>query len=80
MGNVRFVLNETLEEMGISGYRVAVEAKIRPNTIYDLLDNQKKTISLEQLAAIVDALNYLAKEQGIKANFDIMDVLEYQDK
>jgi predicted transcriptional regulator len=77
MGNVRFVLKETLEELQVTGYRVAVESKIRPNSIYDILENEKKTISLEHLTAIINALNAIAKQEGIKAKFDIQDVLEY---
>jgi predicted transcriptional regulator len=77
MGKVRFVLKETLEELNVTGYRLAVESKIRPNSIYDILENEKKTISLEHLTAIINALNTLAKEEGIRVKFDIKDVLEY---
>lgn len=77
MGKIRFVLKETLEELNVTGYRVAVESKIRPNSIYDILENQKKTISLEHLTAIINALNSIAKDEGINRKFDISDVIEY---
>lgn len=79
--NVRFVLKDTLEELSssgvnISGYRIAVESKIRPNSIYDILENRKKTISLEHLSAIRNALNIIAKEEGLPQKFDITDILQ----
>lgn len=78
MKKVRFVLKETLEDLGVSGYKLAVESKIRPNSIYDIIENHKKTISLDHLTAIINALNFIAKEQGSKDKFDIIDVMEYE--
>jgi predicted transcriptional regulator len=72
---VRFVLDKTINDMGITGNRVAVEAKIRSNTIYDILANNKKTISLEHLTAIRDALNQIAAEEGISSRYDITDII-----
>lgn len=73
--NVKFVLDKTLKEMGISGNRVAIEAEIRSNTIYEILSNKKKTISLQQLTDIRDALNRIAKEEGLNSKYDIDDII-----
>ena len=72
---VRFVLDQTIKKMGISGNRVAVEAKVRSNTIYDILANNKKTISLEHLTAIRDALNQIAADEGLSSRYDITDII-----
>lgn len=78
MGKTQFVLHETLKDIDVSGYRIAVEAKIRPNTIYDIIENKKKTISLEYLTAIIEALNRISKEKKLGISFGIMDVIDYQ--
>lgn len=78
MKKVKFVLNNTLLELGISHHRLAKEAGIRPNAIYDIRDNKKKTISLEDLGDILNALSKIAREEGIKREFDIDDVIIYQ--
>jgi len=65
-------LQRSLDELGISKNRLAVESKIRPNTIYDIVDNQITLIKMVTLETILDTLNSIAIEKGINKKLNIL--------
>lgn len=79
MGEIRFTLSRTLEQLGISAYRLSVVSRVRNNTIYNMIENKTQRIHIQTLTDIINALNAIAKEKGIQKRFDINDVLEYID-
>ncbi|WIM38047.1 helix-turn-helix transcriptional regulator [Paenibacillus sp. PK4536] len=66
-------LAEVLEEAGISRNTLAREAKIRPNTIYDMHDNKTKRIDLVMLTNLLDALCELTGQE-----YQVSDIFEYR--
>ncbi|MEN8702463.1 helix-turn-helix domain-containing protein [Bacillus infantis] len=80
MGKIVCTLDKSLKKLGVTPNRVAVEAKIRPNTIYNMLENSASRYSSDTLASIIDALNVIAKEKGMKEDFDIESVILYKKR
>lgn len=74
---IKYKLAETLDELKTSRNKVAVESKTRPATILDLAGGESKTIKLETLVSILDALNQIAKDEGVDRVFGINDIIEY---
>lgn len=60
---IEITLNETLTKHKLSRNAVAVEGKIRPATIGELVQGQSKSISFETLTKIIQALNTLTGER-----------------
>ncbi|MDN4069693.1 XRE family transcriptional regulator [Paenibacillus vini] len=77
MKGIKFKLSETLDELRTTRNRIAVESKTRPATILDLAAGETKTVKLETLVSILDALNEIAREEGIKRVIVIDDIIEY---
>jgi predicted transcriptional regulator len=78
MGKIVFTLNKTLSKLDITPNQLAVEAKVRPTTIYNMVKNDSSRINTETLVHIIDTLNKFAKEQGKRADFDTTDVFIYR--
>jgi DNA-binding Xre family transcriptional regulator len=78
MNKIHFTLEKTLNELNITKNKLAVESKIRPNTIVAMANNKSKSINLDTLTAVLDALNELAAQQGINRTFNIEDVFIYK--
>ncbi|RFB34018.1 helix-turn-helix domain-containing protein [Brevibacillus sp. VP] len=76
MGRIKFTLEKTLERLNITRNRLAVEAKIRPNTISDLTIGKTKRLEFATLISILDELNRVAKERGERA-VTIEDIIAY---
>jgi len=76
-GRITYTLGDTLEEIGITRNKIAVEAKVRPATILDLVSGETKTIKLETLVNILGAVNNIAREKGIKRTIGIEDIIKY---
>ncbi|OMC97840.1 XRE family transcriptional regulator [Paenibacillus odorifer] len=74
---MKFKLGATLDVLGTTRNKIAVESKTRPATILDLAGGDTRTIKLDTLANILDALNELAKEKGIERTIGIDDIIEY---
>ncbi|MEK4039700.1 XRE family transcriptional regulator [Paenibacillus sp. FSL F4-0122] len=74
---IKFKLGATLDVLGTTRNKIAVESKTRPATILDLASGDTRTIKLDTLANILDALNELAKEKGIERTIGIDDIIEY---
>ncbi|ANB66145.1 cro/C1-type HTH DNA-binding domain protein (plasmid) [Anoxybacillus sp. B7M1] len=79
MSEVRFKLGEILEYLDVPGTKLAEESQIRRNTVYDMIDNRSKSVSLRNLAAILSALNRIAAEKKLDRRFEIKDILEFID-
>ncbi|MED3089711.1 helix-turn-helix domain-containing protein [Bacillus toyonensis] len=80
MSSMVFTLGETLEELGITKNKLAVEAKIRPTTISNLVSGEVGSIRIDTLLSILDTLNNLAIEKGINKIYKIEDVVQYIKK
>ncbi|MED1663247.1 helix-turn-helix domain-containing protein [Brevibacillus laterosporus] len=76
MSGIKFTLEETLDRLKITRNRLAVEAKIRPNTISDLAIGKTKRLEFATLISILDELNRVAKERGERA-VTIEDIIAY---
>lgn len=77
MEGIKFKLAETIDELRTTRNRIAVESKTRPATVLDLAAGDTKTIKLETLVNILDALNEIAREEGIDRVIGINDIIEY---
>ncbi|GAA4833128.1 hypothetical protein GCM10023310_08170 [Paenibacillus vulneris] len=73
---IKFKLAEVLEENNITKNALAREAKIRPNLVYEMCNNETKRIELETFNKVMTTLNELAGEgKKIKIE-DIMEFIE----
>ncbi|GEN35945.1 helix-turn-helix domain-containing protein [Aneurinibacillus danicus] len=69
---IRFKLSELLEENGITRNALAREAKVRPNSVYEMCDNQTKRVDLQTLDKLLTTLGELSGKEIV-----LTDVLEY---
>lgn len=79
MRTIKFTLKDTLDELGTTMNAVAVEAKIRPATVSDLVNGRSKSVNFETLTAIVDALNRISIEKDKNKKYGIEDVFTYEE-
>jgi hypothetical protein len=77
LGQIHFKLNETLEMIGATRNKIAVESKTRPATILDLASGDTKTIKLETLVNILNAINEIARSHGLEKTFGIEDIIQF---
>lgn len=80
MSKIKFTIGKTLNSLNITKHKLATESKVRYNTITDMASNQTKSINIQTLTAILDALNEIANEKGIKRTIDVSDVFIYVKK
>lgn len=76
---VRLTLNETLERLNTQGKTItrnaiAVQARIRPTTLSEMVHHKTQSIRLDTLDAILNAMNYLLPGE----NFTIKDIVDYE--
>ena len=71
---IKFTLGDTLKELKITNNKLAVESKIRPGTIKDLVDGRSKSINFATIIAIVTALNRISNEKNLDKHYGIDDV------
>ncbi|MEI2284422.1 XRE family transcriptional regulator [Paenibacillus polysaccharolyticus] len=74
---IKFNLNNVLRELGTTRNRIAVESKTRPATILDLASGESRTIKLETMVEILNAVNRIAEENGIDRRYGIDALIEY---
>jgi len=72
MGKIVFNLGKTLDDLKITKNKLAVESKVRPATIAQLVNGESRRIELDTLTNILDALNRFDPNIGIK------NIIEYQ--
>ncbi|MGV7117386.1 XRE family transcriptional regulator [Paenibacillus kyungheensis] len=77
MDQIVFKLNETLNIIGATRNKIAVESKTRPATILDLASGDTRTIKLETMVSILNAINEIAAKNGVNRTFGIEDIVEY---
>lgn len=75
--NFTINLNKTLSELEITRNALAVESKTRPATINELAVGKPRQINFSTLESILEALNRIAKEKGVKRKFTVSDIFEY---
>lgn len=73
---IKITLKNTLDKHGISANKLAVESKVRPSTIYNIINNESSSVTYETLTAIIKTLRELTNDD----NINVTDVFEYQDK
>ncbi|WP_248928992.1 helix-turn-helix domain-containing protein [Paenibacillus hamazuiensis] len=76
-GKVQFNLGKTLDELGISRNKLAVESKTRPATVLDLVSGDTKRIEIDTLVNLLDALNEIARGRGFTRQITVSDIIEY---
>lgn len=71
---VKYTLGETIAEIkDMTNNKLAVETKIRPATIGDIVNGRSKSISIKTITAILDFLNRVGdREYGIE------DIVKYK--
>lgn len=72
------LLGNTLSDLEITKNALAVESKVRPATINDLVVGKAKQVNFETLKAIIDALNRIAIEKGKLKLYSVEDVFTYE--
>lgn len=75
---IKFTLKRTIDELGISMYKLSTEAKSRGGTVQTLVDESAKSIRFDKLNALLDALNFIASEKGINKTYTISDIIDYE--
>ncbi len=74
---IKITLNETLEgNRKLTRNAIAVQAKIRPATLHDIVKGNSKSITFATLGAILDAMNELDDTRS----YDICDVFVYDNE
>ncbi|MFD2702767.1 helix-turn-helix domain-containing protein [Paenibacillus shunpengii] len=68
-----FKLNQIIEEQSITRNALAREAKVRPNLIYEMCDNNTKRIELGNFEKILLALFHMTGHK-----YEVKDLIEYQ--
>lgn len=72
---IKITLNETLEGNNkLTRNAIAVQAKIRPATLHDIVKGKSKSITFATLEAILDAMNELDDTRS----YDICDIFVYE--
>jgi predicted transcriptional regulator len=72
-----YTLKEVLNDLEISPNQFAVEFKIRPNTIYNIVNNESPRLPLDTITTILNGLNEIAKERKLNYRYDISDIVKY---
>lgn len=77
MKHITIKLNETIEKLGITMYKLSVESKVRYPTVYNLCHGNSQLIKLETLQLLMDGLNDLAEKKGLPP-IELTDVIDYE--
>jgi predicted transcriptional regulator len=78
MAKIFWKLDRVLEELDISPNRLSVEAKVRPNTIYNMVYNDAVRVHFDTVTKVLVALNEIAEEEDIHKEYNIEDILEFR--
>jgi hypothetical protein len=79
MSEVYYKLDEILHELEVTAYFLSQEAKLRPNTVYNIQKNTSTSINNNHIASLLSAANRISREKKLHRKFDISDILEYKD-
>jgi DNA-binding Xre family transcriptional regulator len=72
-------LERTLINLETTRNALAVEAKVRPATINELVSGNAKQISFKTLKEILEALNRISVEKGLNKSINVEDVFSFED-
>ena len=72
---IKITLKDTLKKHNISGNKLAVESKVRPSTIYDIINSKVLSITFDTLVAIISTLRQLTNDDSINVD----NVFVYDD-
>jgi len=75
-----FKLVHILEELNQTKNSIAVESKVRPATIHDLVEGNTKRIELPTIERVLDTLNNIAKEKKLTKTYTLDDLIEYTNE
>lgn len=75
---IKITLQNTLDELGITRNKLAVESKIRPATLHSLVKGHGAMIKFETLDALLNAINEIAIEKNINKRYTITDIIDYE--
>jgi DNA-binding Xre family transcriptional regulator len=67
-------LEETLKDIDTTRNALAVESRVRPATINELVSGNAKQISFKTLKEIIEALNRISEEKGINNTYNVEDI------
>ena len=71
---IKFTLQETLDREGITKYALAKKSGVRPNTMTDLCNGDARSLRVETMDAVIDAINELAG-----TNYGLDAIMIYED-
>jgi predicted transcriptional regulator len=77
MAKITWKLNDCLEELNVTPNRLSVEAKVRPNTIYNMVYNKAVRFHFPTTTKVLVALNKISKDENLHRTFNIEDILEF---
>ncbi|GAB4072682.1 helix-turn-helix transcriptional regulator [Barrientosiimonas marina] len=80
MKKIKCTLSNTLSELHITKNKLAVESKVRPNTITDIANNKAQAVNFDTLVKILAALEIIANDNNINRDFNVTDVFIYVDE
>lgn len=75
---IRFTLDKTLNEVDITRNKLAVEAKIRPATIADIVHGKTKRLEIDTLINLLETLQKLVNDKGLDRRITIEDILVFE--
>lgn len=75
---IKITLGDTLNDLGITRNKLAVESKIRPATINSLVKGDAALIKFDTLCTMLDTINDIAIEKGKGKQYTIKDIIDYQ--
>lgn len=73
-------IDKALDRLGLSARQLAIESKLRPNTISELKHNRAKQVNFETLDKILNTLNTISDKRELNIRFDLSDIIEYEYK
>jgi predicted transcriptional regulator len=79
MAKIVWKLEEVLNEIEVSPNKLSVLARVRPNTIYNMVYNEAGRVHFDTITKVLVALNQIAEEKDIHKKFNIEDILEFID-
>lgn len=73
-------LREIMTELDVSQNQLAMESRVRPATLRAFVNGDVQRINLDQLTALLDALNRMAAAQSARKRYNVEDLLYYKRK
>lgn len=76
MSEIEFVLQKTLDEIGMTKNQLSVLGPIRSNTVGEIANGTAKAIKIDTLLKILDTLNEFAEKNGFRKITE-SDIIKY---